>query len=42
MSIAVEKKQRTLTADNLSERILLAIASNGKPEMLFGLSGGNS
>jgi hypothetical protein len=41
MSIAVEK-QRILTADNLSERTLLAIASNGKSEMLCGLSGGNS
>jgi hypothetical protein len=40
MSAAVEK-QRTLTATILSERILLAIASNGKSEMLCGLSGGN-
>ena len=40
MSIAVEK--RNLTANNLSERILLAIASNGKPRMLPGLSGGDS
>jgi hypothetical protein len=40
MSIAVEI--RTLTANDLSERMLLAIASNGKSEMLRGLSGGNS
>jgi hypothetical protein len=41
MSIAVEK-QRILTAEHLSESILLAIASNGKSELLRGLSGGNS
>jgi hypothetical protein len=41
MSVAVEKK-RILTADNLSERILLAIASNSKSEMLPDLLGGNS
>lgn len=39
MSIAVEK--RNLTANDLSERILLAIASNGKPEILPDLSGGD-
>jgi hypothetical protein len=41
MSITVEKK-RILTANGLSEQILLAIASNSKSEMPRGLSGGNS
>jgi hypothetical protein len=41
MSRAVEKK-RILTADKLSERILLAFANNGKAERLPGSSGGDS